>query len=84
MSDGALEVLAIVSGLVGAAIVVGFFLGVWILLQALDGTISVTTPSSGGGVAFFAHIGGFVFGVLTVRLFMTRPPLSPVPRYTWR
>ena len=29
MSDGALEVLAIVSGLVGAAIVVGFFLGLW-------------------------------------------------------
>ena len=61
-----------------------FFLGFWILLQALDGTISVTTPASGGGVAFFAHIGGFVFGVLTVRLFMKRPPLSPVPRYTWR
>ena len=61
-----------------------FFLGVWILLQALDGTISVTTPSSGGGVAFFAHIGGFAFGVLTVRLFMKRPPLSPAPRYTWR
>jgi hypothetical protein len=29
MSDGALEVVAIVSGLVGAAIVVGFFLGLW-------------------------------------------------------
>src|SRR5215475_8978337 len=57
-----------------------FFLGIWILLQALDGTISVTTPASGGGVAFFAHIGGFAFGVLTVRLFMKRPPLSPVPR----
>ena len=27
-------------------------------------------------MAFFAHIGGFVFGVLTVRLFMVRPPLT--------
>jgi membrane associated rhomboid family serine protease len=54
-----------------------FFLGFWILLQGLDGTLSVTTPSSGGGVAFFAHIGGFAFGVLTVRLFAVRPPLRP-------
>ena len=29
MSDGALEILAIVSGLVGAAVVVGFLLGLW-------------------------------------------------------
>ena len=61
-----------------------FFLGFWILLQGLDGTISVTTPSSGGGVAFFAHIGGFAFGVLTVRLVKQRDPLQPVVRYTWR
>jgi membrane associated rhomboid family serine protease len=61
-----------------------FFLGFWILLQGLDGTISVTTPSSGGGVAFFAHIGGFAFGVLTVRLVKKRDPLQPVVRYTWR
>ena len=45
-----------------------FFLGFWIVLQALDGTISITTPAAGGGVAFFAHIGGFAFGILTVRL----------------
>jgi membrane associated rhomboid family serine protease len=41
-----------------------FFLGIWIALQALDGTISITTPASGGGVAFFAHIGGFALGVV--------------------
>ena len=61
-----------------------FFLGFWIVLQALDGTLSITTPAAGGGVAFFAHIGGFAFGILTVRLFMQRTPLSPTPRYTWR
>jgi len=58
------------------------FLGIWILLQALDGTFSLTTPASGGGVAFFAHIGGFVFGVLTVNLFKQRDPLPPVYRFT--
>jgi hypothetical protein len=61
-----------------------FFLGVWILLQALDGTISVTSPATGGGVAFFAHIGGFAFGILTVRLVKARDPLQPVTRYRWR
>jgi rhomboid family protein len=60
------------------------FLGVWIALQALDGTLSLTTPATGGGVAFFAHIGGFVFGVLTAHLVKKRPPLQPVTRYPWR
>ena len=55
-----------------------WFLAIWIGLQALDGTISLTTPAAGGGVAFFAHIGGFVVGVLTVNLLKQRPPLQPV------
>ena len=58
------------------------FLGIWIALQALDGTFSLTTPNAGGGVAFFAHIGGFVFGVLTVNLFKQRDPLQPVTRFS--
>jgi membrane associated rhomboid family serine protease len=58
------------------------FLGIWIALQALDGTFSLTTPTAGGGVAFFAHIGGFVFGVLTVNLFKQREPLQPVTRFS--
>jgi membrane associated rhomboid family serine protease len=53
------------------------FLGVWIGLQALDGTLSLTTPQAGGGVAFFAHIGGFAFGLLTVYLVAKRRPLRP-------
>ncbi len=56
-----------------------FFLGIWIALQALDGTLSLTTPQAGGGVAFFAHIGGFAFGFLTVHLVKQRRPLQP----TW-
>jgi membrane associated rhomboid family serine protease len=60
------------------------FLGIWIALQALDGTLSLTTPAPGGGVAFFAHIGGFAFGFLTVHLVKQRRPLEPVSRHTWR
>ena len=61
-----------------------FFLGIWIGLQALEGSLSLTTPTAGGGVAFFAHIGGFAFGVLTVRLVKKRDPLQPISRYPWR
>jgi rhomboid family protein len=46
-----------------------FFIGFWFLLQLWLGGFSLMAPESGGGVAFFAHIGGFVFGLLTVRLF---------------
>jgi membrane associated rhomboid family serine protease len=46
-----------------------FFIGVWFLLQLWLGGFSLMSPEAGGGVAFFAHIGGFVFGLVTVRLF---------------
>jgi len=52
-----------------------FFIGVWFLLQLWLGGFSLMSPEAGGGVAFFAHIGGFVFGLVTVRLFARhRPP----------
>ena len=54
------------------------FLGFWFGFQLWEGGFSLVQPQAGGGVAFFAHIGGFVFGVLTVRLFMVRPPLRPL------
>ena len=53
------------------------FLGFWFLFQLWEGGFALVNPQAGGGVAFFAHVGGFVFGVLTVRLFMIRPPLQP-------
>jgi len=53
------------------------FLGVWIALQAVDGTLSLTTPQAGGGVAFFAHIGGLAFGLLTVYLVAKHRPKRP-------
>jgi membrane associated rhomboid family serine protease len=50
-------------------------LGVWILLQLAAGIADLTSPvggGEGGGVAYFAHIGGFVFGMLAIRLFANR------------
>jgi membrane associated rhomboid family serine protease len=44
-------------------------LGAWFLLQLLDAS---SQPLTGGGVAYFAHIGGFVFGLLTVKLLASR------------
>ena len=54
-----------------------WFIGVWFLLQLLEGGFSIAQPQASGGTAFFAHIGGFVFGLATVKLFTERPPLRP-------
>jgi len=43
-------------------------LGLWFLLQLLP-AFSDPVGSAGGGVAYFAHIGGFLFGVLAIKLF---------------
>jgi membrane associated rhomboid family serine protease len=41
------------------------FLGWWFILQFFNGTLSLLSdPSQAGGVAWWAHIGGFVFGAL--------------------
>src|SRR5438105_2820456 len=42
-----------------------WFLGIWFAFQLFDGGQAVLHPQAGGGVAFFAHVGGFVFGALT-------------------
>jgi len=54
-----------------------FFLLFWFGFQLLDGSASIAHPEEGGGVAFFAHIGGFVFGAVTVKLLQQRQPLAP-------
>ncbi len=45
------------------------FLGIWILQQALFGYFDLTGGGQEGGVAYFAHIGGFVFGLVAIKLF---------------
>jgi rhomboid family protein len=54
-----------------------WFLGIWIVFQLWEGGFALLHPQSGGGVAFFAHIGGFLFGALTIRLLAERRPLRP-------
>jgi membrane associated rhomboid family serine protease len=52
------------------------YLGFWFVLQLWLGSYSVLEPESGGGVAFFAHVGGFVFGAATVYLVRQRRPAA--------
>lgn len=47
-----------------------FILGWWFVVQLISGLPSLGRP--GGGVAFWAHIGGFIAGVLLVTLFRQR------------
>ena len=54
-----------------------WFLGIWIALQIWMGGFGLTHPEQVGGVAVFAHIGGFAFGALTVTLVAKRRPLAP-------
>ena len=53
------------------------FLGLWFLFQLWEGGFAILHPQAGGGVAYFAHIGGFVFGMATVYLVAQRRPLRP-------
>jgi membrane associated rhomboid family serine protease len=55
-------------------------LGFWFLQQLLFGLADLAQPVQGGGVAYFAHVGGFVFGLLFVRAFAVRRKSIP-PRY---
>lgn len=49
------------------------FLFVWFGWQLLQGFTSIGLDQTAGGVAFFAHIGGFVVGLALVRLFRQHP-----------
>jgi membrane associated rhomboid family serine protease len=58
-------------------------LGLWFVQQAIFGAVGLTNPTGGGGgVAYFAHIGGFAFGGLAIRALATKrkhlEPPSPV------
>jgi membrane associated rhomboid family serine protease len=70
-------------------------LGIWFVLQLFDGVGGLGSDVN-GGVAYFAHVGGFVFGSAVAYLFLRdrgarrlhSPPLPPRPDWdpgdTWR
>jgi membrane associated rhomboid family serine protease len=46
------------------------FLGVWFLFQLIEGNFGLfSANANGGGTAFFAHVGGFLFGLFVARVF---------------
>ena len=59
-----------------------FFLIFWFVVQFLSGTASFGSRQSGGGIAFWAHVGGFVAGIALLPHFRRRddgPSLVPRP-----
>jgi rhomboid family protein len=59
------------------------FLVIWFAQQAVFGLANLTNPTGGGGgVAYFAHIGGFIFGLAAIKLFANRQKHDYVqPKY---
>ena len=59
------------------------FLGLWFVQQFLLGAFDLVAPGGeGGGIAWWAHIGGFAAGFVLVRLFR-KPRRGPPPRDAW-
>jgi membrane associated rhomboid family serine protease len=57
-------------------------LGYWIVMQVLGGVSSM--GSTGGGTAFWAHVGGFVAGALLVLVFKDEELLITHPYHGWK
>lgn len=55
-------------------------LGLWFILQFFNGLLSLGGPDV-GGTAFWAHIGGFVIGVLLALIFGKRRQINPQRRW---
>jgi len=52
----------------------GVFIVLWFVLQLVQGYLSLGMIAEGaGGVAWFAHIGGFLVGLVSIRLFYKKP-----------
>jgi rhomboid family protein len=57
-----------------------FFLGFWFLIQFLEGSVYSLKSQEmvGGGVAFWAHVGGFIAGILLLQVFRCKDWQRPV------
>lgn len=78
------RVLVLIPGLGITRVAAGVVLGMWFVMQLLSGGISI--GSKGGGIAFFAHIGGFLAGMALIGLFKRRdvPFFAPSRRDRWK
>lgn len=55
-----------------------FFLGFWFLYQLFEANFGLFgSTANGGGVAFFAHVGGFLFGLLVAKALVTAGRVQP-------
>ncbi len=54
-----------------------YVLGFWFVLQLFNGVMSLGPNTAEGGVAFFAHVGGFVIGAALIFVFKTIFPQPP-------
>ncbi len=59
-----------------------FMLGYWLAIQLLSGLVSA--GAQGGGVAFWAHVGGFVAGAVLIYFFRDKRLLDSHPYHGWR
>jgi membrane associated rhomboid family serine protease len=59
-------------------------LGLWFLFQFVSGLGMLGGGAQQGGVAYAAHVGGFIAGIALVKLFAAgRPALAPTARARW-
>jgi membrane associated rhomboid family serine protease len=56
----------------------------WMVLQIAGGLTSIIGEQTGGGVAFWAHLGGFIAGVVLVKLFERRDKVAAHTSHHWR
>ena len=76
------HVLVFLPGLGMTRVPAGIVLGMWFITQLISGGMSV--GATGGGVAFFAHIGGFLAGMVLIGFFKRSDvKFFTPPRSTW-
>jgi membrane associated rhomboid family serine protease len=61
------------------------FLGLWFVYQLIEANYGLfSAKAHGGGTAFFAHVGGFIFGMVVARAYLRaqqqEPSVEALPR----
>ncbi|MCU0645102.1 MAG: rhomboid family intramembrane serine protease [bacterium] len=56
------------------------FLGIWFVIQFISGAISHAADGASGGVAWWAHVGGFVMGIVLILILPKRKEVTLSPK----